>query len=409
MRLFYLDPGLRSDVGHHANYCRYIVGGLRARGVETLVFAEQMVNEGLQSELGARPSFRRYTYAKIHPDPIAGWLLDFMTTARITHEDLRQLPVTSTSDVVYASSVRPAQLMALLAWRNTLAQDRRPTVIVESFRTGMKVTHSKDGIKAAVPNPQIDPLATLYRYVANWLPVESDARFYVVTFDSILSKGFNLLLNYPIQTLPLPYPAIIPLRNRAGARPVVVAILGHHQAIKGYGSLPEIVEELLRTCPDMRLLLQLVDPVGPPEIQVRLREMAANDDRVVLDERPAGKTLWSQLLEMADLILCPHRGEFYQNVGFSAVMAEALANGIPVVVPGDTPLERLMAEYGGPGTTFDRFSPAAIAAATRQALDQFDDIGSLAHAAALSWPEKHGPARMVGELLSLIGAGRMDA
>jgi hypothetical protein len=31
MRAFYLDPALRHDVEHQANYCRYSVGELRAR------------------------------------------------------------------------------------------------------------------------------------------------------------------------------------------------------------------------------------------------------------------------------------------------------------------------------------------------------------------------------------------
>jgi hypothetical protein len=61
MRVFYLDPGLQDDVWHHPNYSRYIVGELRARGVETLVFAPLWVDPALQSELGAIPDFRFYT------------------------------------------------------------------------------------------------------------------------------------------------------------------------------------------------------------------------------------------------------------------------------------------------------------------------------------------------------------
>jgi glycosyltransferase involved in cell wall biosynthesis len=403
MRLFYLDPGLRNDVGHHANYCRYIGGALRARGVEMLVYARQSVEPTIQSELGAIPYFRYHTYQTVDPDPIAGWLTDFITISKTTRQELHQLPAMVPGDVVYFSSVRPAQLLALLEWRDALEPDRRPAIVVESVGTGLRVERTPDGTQASVPHPQLDPRATLFRYASNWLPREANARFHFITFGQIPSQLFNLILDYPTQTLPLPYPAIIPLRNRAGTRPITVAILGHQRSEKGYDHLPEIVEALLRSCSDIRLLLQVVDPLGPPKIQVRLREIAASNDRMMLEERPAGERLWSQLLERADLILCPHRREYYL-VGLSTVVAEAFANGIPVVVPAGTPLETMVAECGGAGTTFDRFEAAAIVAATTQALDRFDDLAGLAYAAALRWPELRGPTRMVDHLLSLIAS-----
>ena len=403
MRLFYLDSGLRNDVGHHANFCRYIGDALRARGVEVLVYARQSVEPTIQSEFGAIPHFRYHTYEVIDPDPIAGWLTDFITIASTTCQELHKLPAMNPADVVYFSTVRPAQLLALLEWRGALEADRRPSIVAESVGTGLWIEPTPEGTQVSAPHPQHDPRATLFRYSSNWLPREANARFHFITFGAIPSKLFNLILDYPTQTLPLPYPAIIPLRNRAGTRPITVAILGHQRSEKGYDHMPEIVEELLRACPDIRLLLQVVDPLGPPEIQVRLREIAASNDRMMLEERAAGKSLWPQLLERADLILCPYRREYYV-VGLSTVVAEAFANGIPVVVPADTPLETMVAECGGAGTTFDRFEPAAIAAATTQAVDRFDDLASLAYAAGLRWPEVHGPARMVDDLLSLIAS-----
>ena len=199
----------------------------------------------------------------------------------------------------------------------------------------------------------------------------------------------------------MPYRRVIPLRSRAGAQPVLVAILGHQRSAKGYDRLPEIAEQLLLARPDIRLLLQNVAPIGPPETQQKLRDLAANYDQLTLDEEPAGRTGWPQLLERTDLILCPHRPQFYV-AGFSTVAAEALANGIPLVVPAATPLATLLAECGEPGTTFDQFEPAEITAASCRALDHFDHIATRAYAAAMRWPEMHGPARMVDDLMSLI-------
>jgi len=401
MRFFYLDPALRNDVGHHANYCRYIVGELRARGIETLVFGRRTVAPALQAELGVVPRFRYHTYAKVDPDPFAGWLIDFDNSTRTTHDDLRELPPTESSDVVYVSSTRPPQLMALLEWRKDLSPDLRPAIVMEAVGTGMMVQREPDRLKATVPNPQVDGRATLFRYVARQLPREADARFHVVTFGDVPTEMLKMILSYPVHTLPLPYPAIIPLRNRAGARPVKVAILGHQAINKGYERLPEIVQELMHVRSDFRLLMQVVDPLGPPETLERLREIAANNDRILLEEKPAGKDGWPKLLEASDLILCPHRPDYY-FAGLSTVACEAIANGIPLVVPAGTTVETLVAECGSAGAAFDRFEPASIAAAMAHVLDRFDHFATLAHTAALRWPETRGPARMVDGLMSLI-------
>lgn len=405
MRFVYLDAGLRNDVGHHANFCRHIVGELRGRGIETLIFGHRDLDPALRQELGAIPHFRAYAYAESDGDPFCGWLTGFESLARTTYEDVTALPAIGRSDVLYASSVRPVQFAALVELHRTVSSDRRPTVVAESVSTGLTVQQTARGLEAIVPHPRRDPKAPLFRFVARRLPHQEGNRFHFITFGRLPSDLFSMLLERPVPTLPLPYRAVTPLRNRAGARPVVVAILGHQKLAKGYDQLPDIVADLLRARPDIRLLIQHVDPRGTPETQQAMRAIAASDDRIVLDERPAGRTGWPKLLEMSDLILCPHRPEFYE-AGLSTVAAEALANGIPLVVPAGTPLETMLADFGGAGTTFDRFEPGAIVAATGRALDDFERFAGLAYAAALRWPEMHGPARMVDALLSMIAPSR---
>jgi len=82
-RVYYLDPGLRTNVGHYANYCRYIVGELRGRGVEVLVFAHRDILLSLQKELGAVAHFQIHTHTPfVTWDGWRGWLADFATYCR---------------------------------------------------------------------------------------------------------------------------------------------------------------------------------------------------------------------------------------------------------------------------------------------------------------------------------------
>ena len=74
MRFFYADPGMRSNLGHHANSCRAIVNELRCRGIEVDVFGFAGMDKALQKELAAVPHFRVFTYRRSDGDPISGWL-----------------------------------------------------------------------------------------------------------------------------------------------------------------------------------------------------------------------------------------------------------------------------------------------------------------------------------------------
>ncbi len=403
MRVFYLDPGLHDSVGHHANYCLYMAGELRKRNIETLVFGHEDLPPALQSECGAVPHFRVYTYTNNDDDPYCPWLTGFRTLSRRTREDLARLPDIDHSDLVFATSVRPVQLAALLEWRRGLIRrgQQPPAIVLESFNTGLSLRHTSDDIRVSVPDPRIDPRAMLFRYIAEELPREPGSRFHFVTFWPSVTRLFGSLLDYPVQTLPLPYGAIAPLRNRAGARPIQVSILGHQKVAKGYERIPDIARELLGTRSDIRLFIQSILPSESPETQRALRTIAASTDRMVLEETPADGRRWTQLVEMTDLMLCPHRPDFY--TAFSSVLAEALANGLPAVVPAGSPLEAMIRECGGCGATFEALEPGPIATATSRVLDRFDDCASLAHAAALRWPQTHGPARLVDALLSLAG------
>src|SRR5262249_49706969 len=157
---------------------------------------------------------------------------------------------------------------------------RRPTFVVDSVSTGLVVSGVPGGLKWTMPDPRSDPRPALFRYLAPRLPREEGARFHFVTFGSVPTGLFRLLLDYPVLTLRSPYGAVAPLRNRAGARPVTVSILGHQRTAKGYDLLPDIVRELLAARPDIRLFVQSVAFEEGAATQKILREMAASTQRL---------------------------------------------------------------------------------------------------------------------------------
>jgi glycosyltransferase involved in cell wall biosynthesis len=410
MRVFYLDPGLQSHSGHHAVHCRLITGELQARGFETRVFGHVDIDEDVTAKLHARPHFRHSMYVHSDGDPICGWLNGFTDLTRLMWEDLGRLGEIAPTDLLYLSSARPIQLAAITAWMALRAPEAMPFVVVDfNLPPGIELDRVGGDARILVPDPRQDPRPLLFRFVSRQMPPHVLPRLRLVAFVSATAEHYRQLLGRRVDTLPMLFEATTGRRSRVAKRPIVLALLGHQQRDKGYHLVPELVRLLLTERPDVRFLIHNADPdaaathdpAGLAATQRELRGIAAADDRVTLCEVPAGKELWSALIDGSDLALCPYSPQFYR-AGFSGVAAEAIANGIPIVGPAGTGIENLIQEFGGAGTVFEHQESRAIVAATLKLLNDFDRYATLAHQAAMTWPTRYGPRAMVDALLALL-------
>jgi glycosyltransferase involved in cell wall biosynthesis len=413
MRVIYADPGLRDNLGHHANSCRAILRELESRGLTVIVLGLTSVIPELKDELHALPFFRAYTYWQTDGDPISGWLNCFETSVRVTVEDLQRLQGVAADDIIYVNSAQPAQFMALVKWSNALPPEKRPHIVMEfgtdpAVDVDLGVGAEAGKFKLRLRDYRSDPRAMFYRHAACHLTKPDLARFHMVTFDTAASAIYALLLAKPVGVLPLPQFAKQTVNSRVGRRPVTVSVLGHQRPDKGYHLMPEIARLLLALEPDIKLLVHNGAPGLMPRIQEEMRAHAAVEVRLTLNEETAGPELWEDLLQRSDLILCPYEPARFV-ASYSAVATEALANAIPLVVPAKTSLSRLLDQYGGPGTAFVAYNSTSIVAATRQALADFDTIAARAEAAAGRWNATMGVGNMVTALLALGRDVRIDA
>jgi hypothetical protein len=396
----YADAALMNNLGHHANSARHISTELKLRGIPCAVLGHQDIEPGLKDELFATPWFRCHTYGTYDQDPVCGWLTGFEVVARTTAEDLGRLQGITPDDTFYVNSVQPAQFMGVVRWAQSLPEDRRPVVIME-FGTdpGLLAVETAEGLRFVPQDSRIDARAVLLRYTARHL-TEADRRWLrLATFDAQSSSIYQMLLDFPVGTLPLPQQAVTACRDRTGRRPVTIGILGHQRGEKGFGKVPALVARLLAERSDIRVLVHNGWPEGMAEQQRELRAMAARDPRLELDERVADAALWAALLDRTDLMVCPYdRNRFISS--YSAVTSEAMANAIPMVVPEGTTMHAVAREFGEPATVFRDESVEAIAAAIHAALDDYHRLAGLARLAAARWEETRGPRRLVDTLLA---------
>ncbi len=404
MRVIYADPGLRDNLGHHANSCRAIRAELLRRGMTVVVLGHTTIIPELKDELGALPLFRAYTYWQTDGDPIAGWMNCFDSSAQATIADLGRLSGIGPDDIVYLNSAQPAQFMALVSWMRSMTAGQRPHIVLE-FGTdpGVDLERSGDQVRLLLRDYRNDPRAMFYRFAAGKLADADLPRFHMTTFDSTASVIYGQVLGKPVGVLPLPQFAHAAVTSRVGRRPVTVSVLGHQRPDKGYHLMPEVARLLLAHEPDIRLLLHNGAPDVMARVQQELRAHAAVEMRVTLNEEAAGPALWADLLAASDLILCPYEPARFV-ASYSAVATEALANAIPIVVPAGTTLSRLLETFGAPGIAFDSYTPASIVAATRLALADFDAVAARALAASAQWTATMGVENMVTAMLALCGA-----
>jgi glycosyltransferase involved in cell wall biosynthesis len=400
-RFFYADPGLVDNLGHHANNCRFITREARARGLAVTVLSFVNIEPGLLAELGAVPFFRALTAWLNDGDPICGWLNAFHIAAEITREDLSRIDDIGPDDVMYFSSALPAQLFALAQWMGSLPRDKLPLVVVEfGIDPGVDVEQGPNGLIYRLDDPRVQARPFLYRSAAARIPGPVASRLQMITFDQASSDAFCSVLAKHVGVLPTPHIATAPLRSRSGKRPITIAVLGNQRPEKGYQLMPEVARSLLRSNAEIRILCHNANPEAMQETQTQLRDLAAQDPRLVLDESLAGGDLWQQLLDVSDLVILPYASPRFA-ISYSAVAVEAIANGIPLVVPAGTTMARLVQEFGGAGTTFDRPDVPAIVDAAQRALDRFDALATGARAGAELWGHLHGPRNMLDAMLAL--------
>jgi glycosyltransferase involved in cell wall biosynthesis len=401
MTFVYADPGLHDGVGHHANSCRFITQELRRRGVRPVILAHYGIEPALREELGALAHFRGFSYHLTDGDPICGWLNAFHDVGRRIRKGLLRLAI-SRDDRVYLNSVQPGVVLGVAEWLSDLKEDELPQVVMEfGTEPGVDIDLGPDGFQLATRDPRSDSRAVLYRFAAGKIPKAAEPRLHMMTFEPNASAAYSALLGRPVGVLPFLQRAVTTRRSRIGASPRTVAVIGHQRLDKGYQLMPDVVRALLPAHDDIRILVHNGAPRQMVGIQQKMRDLAAADRRIILDERVADHLIWASLLDAADLIVCPYAPERYA-LSYSAVVCEALANGIPTVVPRHTALSRLLREFGSPGTTFSGFDAAAVAAATGEALASFDRLATLARQAADRWAGRFGPGPLVD---AILGAG----
>jgi hypothetical protein len=220
-------------------------------------------------------------------------------------------------------------------------------------------------------------------------------RFYTDT--EALSRAYQEFTSLLFQTLPIPHTAMRGCQPPFSAGPLRILYLGDARMEKGYHYLPDLIRDLwpdLIATGRVAFIVQSNPTTGRehPEITAaRARLAALAGPSVRLLETPLSPEEYRQILQSGHVALLLYDRGAYQARS-SGILAEALAAGVPPIVPAETWLAQQLAE-GKVGRTFHdvREVPGLI----RELVYRYDHYCTASEAFAARWSERHNAARLV--------------
>ncbi len=409
MRFVIADPGLNGPAGHHLSYSLAVARAALAAGLAPLVLAGRgftgLLDPGAldrgripaEAVLGARyqsagggGAARRLAFglAARLPAPLAGLVAPPLRALR------RQLRRGGATDPL------GAELAAALAGLGAGPGDHLLLHSVSGANLHALATTSglppvtllvvlrRMPAEMEADDPAPEPLAALLaRLQARF---GADLRLFADTES--LAAQFAALSGQKVRPVPLPVemPPLPPPRPLPALPHVVFA--GGARAEKGFSQLPEAIAVVAGRA---RFTVQS-GPVGAdadPLVQRAQRQLRARPD-VTLVEQALEPAEYAALMASADLLLLPYDGGIY-GARSSGILAEALALGLPAVVPDGC----WMAEAAGPGRAVFIPPGAAPGPSLATALDRLPELTESARWEAPAWRAKHNPDALLQALL----------
>jgi glycosyltransferase involved in cell wall biosynthesis len=185
-------------------------------------------------------------------------------------------------------------------------------------------------------------------------------------------------------------------RRAAGLLPHLV-FAGGARAEKGNAKLPEALKAVAGRA---RFTVHSgpVDSASDPLVQQahrQLRAMAGASIKIL--DYALEPEAYSALLASADLLLLPYDAAAY-GPRSSGILAEALALGVPAVVPSGC----WMAEVAGTQRAVMIAQDDTLAAALTGALDRLPELCLAAEAGSAAWSARHNPHTLLSTLLERL-------
>lgn len=358
MRIHLFDPGYIRIGGHHVEWDSLIARELVERGHEVRLYCSSEVTETAAQAFAAygpvMPLFDVSPYARLDdPQREQSFLLDAASSTG------RVLQQAGAADLWLWPTLFPAHLLA-----------------------------------CAEAGPAA-PVAGCIHHEPSYM-LASGRKCWELAIDASIEAGLNLNLStttpalralyariapgISIDCAPIAHDGLPPAKPKTRMRRI--GFFGQQRREKGVDLLGPLIAKLL----DAGYEVVLHDSKGAPDIGSRtnLTTLGYLDD-------------FAREIARCDLVVTPYDPVQY-HFRLSGIVAEALACGVPVVVPSATASMRLARESGA-GVAFANRSTNSIFQAICTARNRYPELAQSAFTTSRAWASRHGIGKFVDHLL----------
>lgn len=361
MRISLLDPGLFERRGHHLEWDLKVVDELTSLGHRVEVFANKRVRPKVIESFSARtkvsPLFEAFPYGGAGAiDPVAGELCFFQDSAMALAEDLRRI---GNCDLWFWPSLFAPQLYA--------CSMAAPAARISGCIHVDPAFGAMNG-------------RMWWRYaflVAQRAKLRANIG---VTVPLLQEEYARLAAPGRIELFPVPHDGAPTGMRKTGLSRI--GFFGNQRPDKGAALLPELVPRLLQAGYEV----VLHDSSG----LIRAKNAPG---LTVLGYVPC----LAEEIAKCDIVVVPCDPTAYRLMG-SGIVWDAIASGVPVIVPSDTAPARLVDETGA-GKTIGAPSVDAIRRAIVDVQQNYEQVSMAAFEASRRWQTTQGVKRSVAAML----------
>lgn len=366
MRINLMDPALQNVAGHHLDLDLKVARVLSGQGHSVRVYAQEAASQDVLSAFGSiadiTPLFRVRPYADTRRlDPYAGELIGYNQQSHLLAADIRS---TAEADVWLWPTIMASEVNACAGISGDALVAgcvQMPVNIGEQQNGAMWWRHALLAAKRSNTRLRIGAMEPDQRY--DYLPLTADGvfelfpHFYEGAPIAAPKKALKTIGFFGQQRAVKGVSMILPLATKLMAQGYQVVIHDSQQQLTGIGQTGATV-------------IGFVDDLAPE-------------------------------IAKCDLVVLPYSQEKYRKRG-SGILLDALASGIPAVVPFDTIPGRWV-DRTGAGTQFAVDSEEWILAAVEEARLKFPQIAQAAFETSLRWKDRYGPRQFVAGMLGDAG------
>lgn len=397
MHFTVLDSGLVGRESHSYNFALAVRSAAKKMQASLQIFGSKRMHAHVKQDTGAIPAFRENLYSsirrtdwpraaralaagnlKIKNLPLNESLSEALSFRKLNHSyfrDLRRLDASIWSGSVFVTGVCQNQLLGLVKHLLNIPERDRLRVVCHLMLGPNWTTWGRPSIHGTEFYREIFDRAKplLGSHLKFAAETEEQAEFYKHIF------GVDVHL--------VPLPLTVQRRAKRDRQRKRIGYFGYSKVAKGFHLLPEVVAACRQRGLNVDFLIQVQHSNWEPEVS-RAEERLKLSPTVTLVNGVLSKDEYYSLFHEVDAVLLPYDPDEYHVRG-SAIFAEAVSLGFPLVATAQTWPGRMISQNRAAGEVFSRLKAGEIANAIQRLLAKMPEKMTLADSLAGSSLEKH--------------------